>query len=59
MGKKKEIENMERLEFDLVKRLQNTQVIKDYAVLQLESMTRPGMSSLYNSMLDQRKESLY
>lgn len=57
--KQKEIENMERLEFELIKRLQNTQVIKDHAVLQLESMIRPGMASLYNSMVEQKKELSY
>lgn len=57
--KQKEIENMERLEFELIKRLQNTQVIKDHAVLQLESMIRPGMATLYNSMVEQKKELSY
>ena len=59
MDKQRELENMERLEFEMIKRLQNTQVIKDHALMELETMIRPGMKSVYNSMVDQRKDSFY
>lgn len=59
MDKQRELENMEKLEFELIKRLQNTQVIKDHALMELETMIRPGMKSVYNSMVDQRKDSFY
>jgi hypothetical protein len=60
LEKQKELENMEKLEFELIKRLQNTQVIKDQAVMELESMIRsPGMTKIYTSLQNQRKDSYY
>ena len=54
----KEVQSMEQLELELVRRLENTQFIQHHAVQQLDKIINsPGVHSVYNSMIKKRKNS--